>query len=99
MNADELADTKPRRGSISEPFEAEFDVEAEPFEWVIYDTIAQALGLDAQADSIPIHDQIDPDALNALFTDTSGDAYVSFPIYDARVTIRSDGHIEVQPVE
>ncbi len=86
-----------REPAESKVYRTAVDLDQEPFEWAIYQAVAKALGLDPQEDEIPIDEQIDPEALTSLFTNDSGEVIVSFPVRDARITVRSDGWIEVEP--
>ena len=76
-------------------YRTRIDLTTEPFEWAIYEAIAEGLGLDPQEDEIPVRDQINPEALASLFRDDGGEAAVSFPVRGACVTVRSDGLVEI----
>ena len=86
-----------RELSLSRARTSRIDLSEEWFTWGLYEAIGTALGLDPEVSEIPIDDQIDPEAIGALFTSTDGETYVSFPLWDARVTVRSDGLVRVEP--
>ena len=99
MSENELSEASSTRNAPVEPYRVQLDTRGDPLEWAIYDEIATVLGLEAQKEEIPLFDQIDPEALQSLFTDDSGDAYVSFPLWDMRIVVRSDGLLEIRPGE
>lgn len=66
-------------------------------EWELYEEIASALGIDPRTQEIPIEDHINPDAIDSIFADKSGTAYIKFPIWDMKVILRSDGHVTIMP--
>ena len=61
----------------------------------IYQEVGDSLGLDPDADPIPINEYIDPEALWTLFNEDTGDTYVSFPLAEHRITVHSDGSVFV----
>lgn len=63
--------------------------------------IADREGVDPTTLSPPLHDVIDPDALDALFTSTAtthrdGEASVSFTYKGYDITVDSDGELTVR---
>lgn len=64
--------------------------------------VATASGADP-ADLRPLHDVIDPDALEALFDDTDGakltDGHVSFNYEGHLVRVEGDGVVSVSQIE
>lgn len=65
----------------------------------IYEAIGEALDLDPGVDPIPLQEAIDPEALAHMFNEHSGEAYVSFPVADCRVTVHSDGEVLVHELD
>lgn len=95
----EFARTPPEAGPVAEStHHATLDLE-EPFVPAIYEAVADAMGIDPQTDEIPVREQINPDALDIVFNDESGAAFLSFPVWNARVTVHSDGAVHVRPLE
>lgn len=58
--------------------------------------IAAREGIDPLDIDRPLHDAIDPDALNALFVSRRTKGYVTFTYFGYEVTIHNDGAIELE---
>lgn len=73
-----------------------------PISYRIVAEVAAAADADP-ADLRPLHDVIDPDALESLFDSTDGAAleegYVSFTYEGFLVRVEDDGTVSVSPVE
>lgn len=59
--------------------------------------VATELGIDPREMDEPLHDWIDPDALDAL-VESMEDGHVSFSMAGHRVRVRADGRISVDDV-
>lgn len=97
MAANDPPEGAAQQRSISEPKVAVIDLENDAIEWALFETIADLLDLDPRKDDIPIDEHIDPDAMRDLFTEHSGETYISFPVWDMRVCVHSDGYIKIRP--
>lgn len=67
---------------------------------VVIQAVADAAGLEPAELGTPLYDQIDPDALDNLFSDRHngmprGSGRVVFTLLDYEVTVYSDGHVVV----
>lgn len=65
----------------------------------VSDTVIEAIATVAEVDPtttvIPLSDHIDPDALDALFTDCGEDVQVRFSVCGLDVVVQSDGHVQI----
>lgn len=61
----------------------------------VIEAIAEVAGVDPTKTVIPVADRIDPDALNALFTDDEGETQVTFKVCGLEVLVRSDGRVRI----
>jgi hypothetical protein len=66
----------------------------------VIQAVADAAGLEPAELGTPLYDQIDPDALDNLFSDRHngmprGSGHVVFTLLDYEVTVYSDGHVVV----
>lgn len=61
----------------------------------VIEAIAEVAGVDPTRTAIPLADSVEPDALDALFADSEGDAEVSFAVCGLEVLVRSDGEIRI----
>lgn len=61
----------------------------------VIEAIAEVAGVDPTKTVIPLGDCVDPDALDALFMDSGGDAQVTFRVCGLEVLVRSDGRIRI----
>ena len=84
-------------GGITEsaPYDGEESLSA-----VVIQAVADAAGLEPAELGTPLYDQIDPDALDNLFSDRHngmprGSGRVVFTLLDYEVTVYSDGHVVV----
>ncbi|MFC4449293.1 MULTISPECIES: HalOD1 output domain-containing protein [Halorussus] len=73
----------------------------EPLSAAVIDAVAEAADVDPAELGTPLYDQIDPDALDNLFSDRHngmprGSGHVVFTLLDYEVTVYSDGHIVVR---
>lgn len=64
--------------------------------------VADALGVDPTDLPVPLHDYVDPDALDALFSPTHGGeprgkGYVQFTMLECTVVVYAHGTVEVEP--
>lgn len=72
--------------------------------YTIVETVRAAAGRD-DAPAVPLYEVIDPDALERLFEplhktgESRSEGHVSFSIGDYRITVESDGRIELRPRE
>ena len=68
---------------------------------VVIRAVADAADLEPAELGTPLYDQIDPDALDNLFSDRHdgtprGSGHVTFTLLDYDVTVYSDGHVVVR---
>jgi len=81
-------------------FECVFDVDESPSHGVVR-AISAVKGVEP-TDVDPLYDSIDPNALNAIFSDTTGaggsDIRVSFRVDDLEVEVSEDRRVTVRPV-
>jgi hypothetical protein len=73
----------------------------EPLSAVVIRAVADAADLEPADLGTPLYDQIDPDALDKLFSDRHngtprGSGHVTFTLLDYDVTVYSDGHVVVR---
>ncbi|MFC7081047.1 HalOD1 output domain-containing protein [Halorussus caseinilyticus] len=73
----------------------------EPLSTAVIDAVADAADLDPAEIGTPLYDQIDPDALDNLFSDKHngmprGSGHVVFHLLDYEVTVYSDGYVVVR---
>jgi hypothetical protein len=61
----------------------------------VIEAVAEVAGVDPTTTIIPLSDQIDPDALDALFTDSEGKARTTFSVCGLEVLVRSDGRVRI----
>jgi hypothetical protein len=61
----------------------------------VVEAIAEVADVDPTRTVIPLADSIDPDALDALFTSSAGDAQLSFSVCGLEVIVWSDGKIRI----
>lgn len=78
------------------PYDSEESLSA-----VVIQAVADAAGLEPAELGTPLYDQIDPDALDNLFSDRHngtprGSGHVAFTLLDYEVTVYSDGHVVVR---
>lgn len=78
---------------------ASYDSE-EPLSTAVIRAVADAADLEPAELGTPLYDQIDPDALDNLFSDRHngtprGNGHVVFTLLDYEVTVYSDGHVVV----
>lgn len=77
-------------------------MDEEPIGYRVVTEVATAADVDP-ADLPPLHDVVDPDALESLFDGTNGatleEGYVSFTYEGFLVRIEDDGTVSVSPVE
>lgn len=59
-------------------------------------SVAEAEGVDPVELDLPLSDVIDPDALDRLFLEESGQ--VSFEYHDYEVTVSGDGSVTLDPL-
>jgi hypothetical protein len=72
----------------------------EPLSTAVIDAVADAADREPADLGTRLYDQIDPDALDNLFSDRHngmprGSGHVVFPLLDYEVTVYSDGHVVV----
>jgi len=72
---------------------ADFDAEGLPPSIVV----AEVLNAAREGSDPPLFDYVDPDALDALATDSDPSLRISFPVDDLRVTVRGDGLVLARP--
>ncbi|UPV99366.1 hypothetical protein M0R88_12625 [Halorussus gelatinilyticus] len=73
----------------------------QPLSTAVIDAVADAADLDPAELGTPLYDQIDPDALDNLFSDRHngtprGSGHVVFTLLDYEVTVYSDGSVVVR---
>lgn len=81
-------------------YRAEFDVDGRP----VSDTVLAVVGVADEVDPVdlpPLYSVVDPDALDALFSSTSGgrsgfDGSVTFQYAGFEVTVRDTGSVEAE---
>lgn len=61
----------------------------------VIEAIAEIAGVDPTNTVVPIGERIDPDALDALFTNDEGATCVTFRVCGLAVLVRSDGRIRI----
>src|SRR6056297_3511406 len=61
----------------------------------VIEAIAEVADVDPTQTVIPLSDKIDPDALDALFTDHEGDSQVTFRVCGLEVLVQSDGRVRI----
>lgn len=81
-------------------YRARFDFSSRPLSEAVIYAVAEVAGSDP-VELLPLYSVIDPDALDSLFAPTvagssRGDGSITFDIDDHRVTIQSDGIVEVE---
>ncbi|WP_276300586.1 HalOD1 output domain-containing protein [Halorussus lipolyticus] len=72
-----------------------------PLSAAVVDAVADAADVDPAEIGTPLYDQIDPDALDNLFSDRHngmprGSGHVVFSLLDYEVTVYSDGYVVVR---
>lgn len=77
------------------------DDRGEPLSTAVIDAVADAADLEPAELGTRLYDQIDPDALDNLFSDrhngmARGSGHVVFSLLDYEVTVYSDGHVVVR---
>ncbi|PSP55970.1 hypothetical protein BRC82_03115 [Halobacteriales archaeon QS_1_67_19] len=77
------------------------DERDEPLSAAVIEAVAEAADRDPAELGTPLYDQIDPDALDNLFSDRHngmprGSGHVVFTLLDYEVTVYSDGHVVVR---
>ncbi|WP_192498290.1 HalOD1 output domain-containing protein [Halorussus halophilus] len=73
----------------------------EPLSAVVVEAVAEAADVDPAELGTPLYEQIDPDALDNLFSDRHngmprGSGHVTFELLEFEVTVYSDGHVVVR---
>ncbi|WP_137283362.1 HalOD1 output domain-containing protein [Halorussus salinisoli] len=73
----------------------------EPLSTAVIHAVADAADVDPAELGTPLYDQIDPDALDNLFSDKHngmprGSGHVVFSLLDYEVTVYSDGYVVVR---
>ena len=61
----------------------------------VIDAVADAEGVDAIELTKPLHDVVEPDALDSIFQNGTGS--MTFAYLDYQVTVDHDGRVEVSP--
>lgn len=61
----------------------------------VAEEVARANGVDP-LELDPLYDVLDPNALNELVTRSSRDVSIDFEYENRTVTVRSDGHVQVE---
>lgn len=79
---------------------ATIDLNEDPVSRHVIEKVSEATDTDP-ADLEPLFNTVDPDGLNALFSDIQSasprdDGHVAFPIAGCQVTIWADGRVEVE---
>ena len=98
MSGKKAADTPPVDDSqLTSTYHTVHDLDDGPISVGVFEAVEDALGVDPTVETIPVNESIDPDGLDAVFCDDSGDAYLSFPLWEYRVVVHSDGHIFIHP--
>lgn len=70
-----------------------------PLSQVIIEAVAEAEGISPDQLDRPLHNAIDPDALDALFAErTEANGYVVFDYYGYDITVHPDEQIALEPV-
>jgi hypothetical protein len=72
---------------------ADFDAESLPPSIAV----AEALDVAREGSDRPLFDYVDPDALDALVTDSGPSMSVTFAVEEMRVTVHADGRVFVRP--
>ena len=85
--------------TLSATYQTYIDLDEQSVEWVIFDVIGNALGVDPEERTIPVFETINPEALGMLFTADQGNSHVSFPVWDVQVHIYSDGRVVITPAD
>jgi len=72
----------------------------EPLSTAVIDAVAEAAGVEPAELGASLYDQIDPDALDNLFSDRHngqprGTGHVAFTLLEYEVTVYSDGQVVV----
>lgn len=72
----------------------------EPLSTAVTDAVAEAAGVEPAELGASLYDQVDPDALDNLFSDRHngqprGTGHVTFTLLDYEVTVYSDGQVVV----
>lgn len=85
--------------AFSSTYHTVYDPDAGSLSEALYRAIADAVGIDPATEPIPVSDHIDPDGLDAVFSGATGEAHLTFPVWDLWVVVHGDGHIFVHPPE
>lgn len=69
----------------------------------VVEQVATAEGVDPVEIPVPLYDVVDPDALDALVTDSESESTVlseiTFPYYGYDVAVAADGSVSITPVD
>lgn len=89
------------RGSTVNDTDAQLGERREPLSAVVVEAVAEAADVDPAELGTPLYEQIDPDALDNLFSDRHngmprGSGHIVFELLDFEVTVYSDGHVVVR---
>ncbi|WP_135851630.1 HalOD1 output domain-containing protein [Halorussus salinus] len=73
----------------------------QPLSAAVIDAVAEAADREPAELGTPLYDQIDPDALDNLFSDRHngmprGSGHVVFTLLDYEVTVYSDGYVDIR---
>lgn len=85
--------------TLSSTYHTVHDLEDGPLSAGVFDALEEGLEVDLMAEPVPITEEVDLDALDALFEARCGNSYLSFPVWDLRVVVHSDGHIFIHPAD
>lgn len=102
LRAEQIASDEVEYHEQSGTYRTEFDFLGRPASVAVAEAVAAAAGMDP-VDIPPLHSIVDPDALDILFAPTSvGDVRpggsTTFDFEGYRVTVRSHGTIEIEPL-
>ena len=89
-----------RRGSTVNDIDTQLRERRRPLSAVVVEAVAEAADVDPAELGTPLYEQIDPDALDNLFSDRHNgmprcSGHVVFELLDFEVTVYSDGQVVV----
>lgn len=89
------------QSTVSDTIQRRSGEPAEPLSSIVVDAVAEAAGMDPANLGTSLYEQIDPDALDNLFSDRHngmprGSGHVVFTLLGYEVTVYSDGNVVVE---
>ena len=85
--------------TLSSTYHTVHDLDDGPLSAGVFEAIEDGVGVDPTTEPVPVSDEVDLDALDRLFEAECGDSYLSFPLWNLRVVVHSDGHIFIHPAD